>query len=356
MRPSWVNAAASPGRAEAPALERRPHHEGERVVGEEGVEVGPLDAGLLEEPVLPRPGPPEAVVLLGDAEAGPGPDELVAAGGQRQHRRQLDGRLAQVAGPFERGDQHAGRAVVDQAVVVEAQRLAHVAGALVVLDGERVPHDGGRVGHRPLAERDRHRRQLLGGGAEAVEVALGRQRRAGTGRGHADDGVLTVTAAALAGALVVAVAADGRAPGPLDPARPGDAREGDAGEAGDDVGHAAAHRHRRVLHAGGGEAAVAPGLGVEAQVQAEREGERVGVRAAGRAEADQHAVQLTGAQAGVVEGGRRARPPPGRWTSGPAAGRRRTGRPRRPPPRRRAHPMPSSTCFLASRSPNRRAP
>ena len=292
MRPSWVNAAASPARDEAPALERRPHHEREGVVGEERVDVGPVDARLPVQPVLPRSRPPQAVVLLGHAQPGPRPDELLAGHREGQHGGQLDRRGPQVPGPLGRRDQHAGRAVVHQAVVEQAQRLAHVARGLVVLHAERVPHDGGGVAGRPLAEGDRHGGQLLGRGPEAGEVALGGQGGPRPGRGHAHDRVLTVAAAALPGALPVGVAAHGRAPPSPRPPGSGHARERDGGQAGDHVGEAGGHRHRRVLQAGGGEPAVRPGLGVEAQVEAQGEGQRVGVDPARRAEADQQPVEV----------------------------------------------------------------
>jgi hypothetical protein len=56
-----------------------------------------------------------------------------------------------------------------------------------------------------------------------------------------------------------------------------------------------------MLEAGGGEAPVRPRLGVEAKIEAQGEGQGVGVNPARRAEADQEPVEVSRRQAGVVQ-------------------------------------------------------
>ena len=104
------------------------------------------------------------------------------------------------------------------------------------------------------AERHRHRSKLGAGRAVERHVALHGERGAARRRGQPVVRRFRMSAAGLAVALEVVRPAE-------DVALPGEAQHIHAG---DDVGHASGHRHRRGLQAAGDEAAVGPGLVDEA--------------------------------------------------------------------------------------------
>ena len=90
-------------------------------------------------------------------------------------------------------------AVVDEAVVVEPERLGDVRGAQVVLDGERLLHHGVVVQAGVLAEGHRDRAELLLGGAVEQLVALEEERVERALRRHAPRGVVEVRGDGAAG-------------------------------------------------------------------------------------------------------------------------------------------------------------
>src|SRR5262245_5235929 len=109
--------------AESEALERRPDEDGESVVDEERVDVRGRYLGHLIDGLEAR-----LVVeysLLGHAKPRVGPDELFASRRKPLHAADVDRRLSQVACALFAGDDYTGRAVVDQAVVEETQRITY---------------------------------------------------------------------------------------------------------------------------------------------------------------------------------------------------------------------------------------
>src|SRR5216684_6527886 len=113
------------GLAESETLERNPREDRKRVVGEKRVHVlvsnarhlvNGLQAGLVIEDRLLR-----------DAESRIGPDKLLMTAGQALHPADIHRRLLEIARPLGSRDNHAGRAVVNQTVIEQMQRLAYVA-------------------------------------------------------------------------------------------------------------------------------------------------------------------------------------------------------------------------------------
>ena len=157
--------------AEAEAFERREQVHAEAVVGGEHVDVLRRDArhGIdlrghvamrrVIEILETRPQLRGVDVLLGPAEAA--------------HH---DGLLLQI--PRHVGTAHDDRhaAVVDEAVVEEAQRLGDVRRLHVILDRQRLLHHGVGVHARVLAEGHGDRAELLVGGAVEELVALEEER------------------------------------------------------------------------------------------------------------------------------------------------------------------------------------
>src|SRR5229473_4093059 len=111
--------------AESETLERNPREDRECVVSEERVHVlvgnachlvNGLQAGLVIEDRLLR-----------DAESRIGPDKLLMTAGQALHPADIHRWLLEVARPLGSRDNHAGRAIVNQAVVKQMERLTYVA-------------------------------------------------------------------------------------------------------------------------------------------------------------------------------------------------------------------------------------
>lgn len=158
--------------------------------------------------------------------------------------------MRHVARPFQRGQQHDGGAIRDQAAIEQVQRVDNHAGGLVLLDGERRLHHGIGTEQRVLAQGDRHGGELLGAGAIQRHVALHGQGCTDGGRGEAVDRVLAMGCPLLAHALGVAGSAEDAEL----------AGEADGGDAGDGGGHAGGHGHGSVLQCAGDEASMGPAL------------------------------------------------------------------------------------------------
>src|SRR6266446_3624190 len=113
------------GLGESETLERNPREDRECVVSEKRVHVlvsnachlvNGLQAGLVVEDRL-----------LGNTESRIGPDKLLMTAGQALHPADIHRRLLEIARPLGSRDNHAGRAVVNQAVVEQMERLTYVA-------------------------------------------------------------------------------------------------------------------------------------------------------------------------------------------------------------------------------------
>ena len=140
-------------------------------------------------------------------------------------------------------------------------------------------------------ERHRHRGKLRAGRAVERHVALHGERGAAGRRGQTVMRRLRMGAAGLAVALEVVRPAE-------DVALAGEAQHVHAG---DDLRHAAGHRHRRGLQAAGDEAAVGPSLVDEIDLEAEGLGDLVVVDAERPADVDGEAVDVAPLEPGVVE-------------------------------------------------------
>src|ERR1700730_1796194 len=113
------------GLAESETLERNPCEDRECIVSEKCVYVLVSNAchlvnGLYASLVIEDR-------LLSDAESRIGPDELLMTAGQALHPADIHGALLEVARPLGGRDNHAGRAIVNQAVVEQMERLTYVA-------------------------------------------------------------------------------------------------------------------------------------------------------------------------------------------------------------------------------------
>ncbi len=107
--------------------------------------------------------------MVADVQARPG-SGAVAAG--RHDRR----RVRQVAGPFDRGDQHGAGPVDLDGAVGPAEGIDDIGSVEVLLQGERPAAERPRVGHGVLALCDGHRSQVFGALAGLGEEALGPHR------------------------------------------------------------------------------------------------------------------------------------------------------------------------------------
>ena len=116
-----------------------------------------------------------------------------------------------------------------------------------------------------------------------------------------DAKILAVATSPLPGTFAVAVAAEGRTARPPRSARVGVGRERLRPQAGNHIGHPGGDGHGRMLDRCSGEAAVRPRLGVEAEIEAQGEGQSVGISPQWGAEADDHAVEIARGETGVVE-------------------------------------------------------
>ena len=212
--------------------------------------------------------------------------------GQRLHSADVDGALLAIARTLGGGDDHAGGAIVDKAIVEQMQRLAHEARALMLLDVERLAHDRDRIHRGMFAKGDRHRGERAAVGAVALEVASRHQRGARARRGHAEHRIFAVTAARLARAFAIAAASH------YGTAHP---RKADRRETRDRIGEPRVDDHRGPLDATRGEAAMRPGLIVGAKVQAEHLRQGVAVGANRRAETHDEAVEILAREPRVVE-------------------------------------------------------
>src|SRR5216683_3153701 len=111
--------------AESETLERNPREDRECVVSEKRVHVLVSNACHLVDRLQAS-----LVIedrLLRDAESRIGPDKLLMTAGQALHPADIHGALLEVARPLGGRDNHAGRAVVNQAVVEQMERLTYVA-------------------------------------------------------------------------------------------------------------------------------------------------------------------------------------------------------------------------------------
>ena len=199
--------------------------------------------------------------------------------------------MPEIARALGRRHQHHGRPVADDAAVEEPERVHDHAGSLMVGHAHGLLHHGVRVEPRMGAECHRHRGKLGAGRAVERHVALHGERGAAGRRGQPVVRRFRMGAAGLAVALEVVRPAE-------DVALP---REAQHIHAGDDVGHAGGHRHRRGLQAAGDEAAVGPGLVDEADLQAERLGDLVVVDAERPADMDGKAVDIAPPEPCVFE-------------------------------------------------------
>ena len=171
MRPFCTKGTAFAFLAEAEALERGEQVHAEAVVGGEHVDVlrrdarhridlrGHVAVRRVIEILEPRPQLRRVDVLLGPADAA--------------HH---DGLLLQVLRHVGTAHDDRDAAVVDEAVVEEAQRLGHVRRLHVVLDRQRLLHHGVGIQARVLAEGHGDRAELLLGGAVEELVALEEER------------------------------------------------------------------------------------------------------------------------------------------------------------------------------------
>src|ERR1700730_7200350 len=113
------------GLAESETLERNPREDRECVVSEKRVHVLVSNACHLVDGLQAR-----LVIedrLLYDTESRIGPDKLLMTAGQALHPADIHGALLEVARPLGGRDNHAGRAIVNQAVVEQMERLTYVA-------------------------------------------------------------------------------------------------------------------------------------------------------------------------------------------------------------------------------------
>ena len=144
--------------AEAEPFEAEQHRAGEAVVDLGDLDVGGAEPGPAEQVVGEQAGVVAGVVvpeeMVADVEPGPGAGPVGAGGDHR-------GRVAQVAGPVEGGDQHrAGPVDLDRAVA-GPERLHDVRLGAVLVEGEGRAPVGAVVGHRVLALRDRDRAEVV---------------------------------------------------------------------------------------------------------------------------------------------------------------------------------------------------
>src|SRR5713101_6885942 len=113
------------GLAESETLERNPREDRECVVSEKRVYVLMSNACHLVDRLQTS-----LVIedrLLGNAESRIGPDKLLMTAGQALHPADIHRRLLEIARPLGSRDNHAGRAVVNQAVVEQMERITYVA-------------------------------------------------------------------------------------------------------------------------------------------------------------------------------------------------------------------------------------
>ena len=92
------------------------------------------------------------------------------------------GRLGQICSAFLRRQDETNRAVIDEAIIEEAQRRADERRSLVIINGHRRFHDGIGMKLRVQAERDGHFRELPRGGSVKLHVTPEHQRMRRAGR------------------------------------------------------------------------------------------------------------------------------------------------------------------------------
>ena len=190
-------------------------------------------------------------------KAGIGPDKFFPSCGQALHPADAHRPPGHVPRALLSSNQNAGRAIVNQTIVQQVQRLAHKTRVLVVFNADRCLHDGIRIHGSVFPKRHRHRGQLLTGCAKAIKILPGDQSRPSPRRGHTEHRVFAVSPAGLSPALGVS-----------GPAHHGLAETGktDRRHTGHHIGQSGADHHRRPLNTAGRKPSVRPGLIIRAQL------------------------------------------------------------------------------------------
>src|SRR5262249_40340659 len=109
----------------------------------------------------------------------------------------VDGRLGEVARSLAGSEDQRYTAVVDETIVEQMQRLADVAGRVIVGEGEGSAHHGRGIERRVVTKRLRDGAELIRSRPVKVHMAAGHQCMECTGRGHAVGKPLPAAAAAV---------------------------------------------------------------------------------------------------------------------------------------------------------------
>ena len=165
---------AALGKAEF--LQLRQHEGGEMVIDHRRLDVLGGQAALLPELL----GNQAHFGQSGDVIAVIRGHDLLAVADTLGRRLDDDRLAAQVAGAFDRSDDHGHRAVRFLAAIEQVQRLADPARGLMISQRDRLAIEkSSRIGGGEIARRDCNATEILAGRAVAVHIAL---------REHADPG------------------------------------------------------------------------------------------------------------------------------------------------------------------------
>ena len=175
-RPPSREAPPSPLAQIAEILELQQHGDREGIVELRDVDVGRLDAGHAEglpgRHGLDGAGEAEALLVLPAGPGGAGEVAEMVVGLRLAGAEDADGRLLEVAGALEGGDEDRAAAVAGRAAIEKMQGRRDHPRAEDVVDADRFALESLRVQGRVLAAGDGNGGELFGGRAELVHVAL----------------------------------------------------------------------------------------------------------------------------------------------------------------------------------------
>ena len=176
--------------AEAVVLELHDHHRREVVVEQRHVDILGPHARHLVHALRHRTVPRGGEVVVGHLEVGED-GRAPTSGAAVRAAADIHRLLAQVPGPFGRGDDGGHGAVGLHGVVEQAERVADHARVEILVERQRVRPDGGRASDGVLALRDAHLGQMLTLGPVELHVAASQHGEAVARRhepGSADEG------------------------------------------------------------------------------------------------------------------------------------------------------------------------